>query len=531
MLEIPLATTRQGALGKDSYDDVRLMIHLALRGQLDSLTIRAWMQKSKYAVNEPLSQLQQAQIQNAGLPNRLRNIQTVALNEYAFDEIINYMHEQEKATNQEQAINWGAVTLPPNLATTLQPRHAPKVATGVALPPVSQGSVASLSGTSSIPDTSISSAETPQLSQASPPSPKTWRESLEQGLAYHENLRARNPRTTNDARKDATKIKSSSNMADYDVVLGIAPIWEGLKRLGRAEFDFTYAGLDVFAPSQLAVGPVGRLTRFIMPLLISSGKGKVQGAGHHLLCVAELVDSRPMTVQVQVFDSKVGLVDAQHIGQKAEPIIRYLGWLGNVQRNQVISRPYIRTPVPEQVGINTCGLHVIFNAWAVMLGIPIHPTLRRKPSKENEKYATHEEFLNLGLRIVNLALEGFMDSTTIQAFFNVFGYSVEQRYGDPARAVIPVNAVGMNQDKLRRTLEKRHWSSLIPRNGYHKQTFSDADMAFLHDLGLSEDQAWRALSITGGNRDLASRWHFDQDPVGELPKPEDALSPKTPDRR
>ena len=179
MLGITLATTRKGTLAKTSYDQVRFMIHLALQGQLDSLTIRAWMQHSGYAVKEPLSQLQQAQIQNPGLPNRLRNIQTVALNEYAFNEIISDMRKQEQATNQEQVFNWGAVTLPPNLATTLQPGQAPTVATEFALPLVSQGSVADLSGTSVFSGTSIGSTETPQLPQASPPSPKTWRESLE----------------------------------------------------------------------------------------------------------------------------------------------------------------------------------------------------------------------------------------------------------------------------------------------------------------------------------------------------------------
>lgn len=61
MLEIQLASKRETSLGHKSYEDVRNMIHLAFRGQLDSLTIRAWMQHSKYAVDEPLSQLQRSQ--------------------------------------------------------------------------------------------------------------------------------------------------------------------------------------------------------------------------------------------------------------------------------------------------------------------------------------------------------------------------------------------------------------------------------------------------------------------------------------
>ena len=263
---------------------------------------------------------------------------------------------------------------------------------------------------------------------------------------------------------------------------------------------------------------------------LATGKGEIQDPGHLLLCVAELVDNEPKTVQVQVFYSRFGTVDNRYIVQKAGRVIRSCGWLSIIQPKQVVFRPFVRTPVPEQVGINTCGLHVILNAWAVMLGIPIRPKRRREPSKGDEMYATDEEFLKLGLRIVNLALEGFMDSTTIQAFFNVFGYSVEQRFGDLARAVIPVNAVGMNLNKLDRTLEKRHWDTLLAASGYRKIKYKDADMAYLRGEGLSEDEAWRALTITSGNRDLAFQWHYERDPAGELPTPEDALSPKTPDR-
>ena len=544
MLEIPLATTRGRALAKRSYEEVRTMIHLALRGQLDSLTIRAWMQNHGYAINEPLSQLQQTQQQNPDLPNTFRNIQTVALNEDAFNEIINDMHMQEQATNQGHATVWGAVPVPPDVATTQQSGHAPNMATGVAVPPSSQDSTADPSGASEILGGSTGSAGTPQLLQAPHGSPKTWRESLDRGLAYHNALRAENPRTTEDRWKRATVIENPSNMADYDVVLGIAPIWEGLKRLGLPAYDFTYAGLDVFAPGGgSGLGAIGRFTRFIIPLFLSStkaealedqgeGKKKITDVGHLLLCVAELVDSHPKVVQIHVLDSRVNTVHFQQIEQAAEAIISRSGWLGRIRPEAPVEyRPYLRTPVPHQVGGNTCGLHVIFNAWATMLGIPIHPSmLRRRPSRENANYATDERFLELGLEIVNLALEGFMDSTTIQAFLNVFGYSVEQRHGDPARAVVSANAIGMNQDKFGRTLQKRFWGPILTYTEGHPRRFPDASIAYLISQGLSVDQAQRALSLNNGNPNRAFNWHYSMDPPGELPKPEDALSPKTPDR-
>lgn len=556
MLEIPLAATRKGALAKASYEDIRRMIGLALRGQLDSLTIRAWMQHYKFAISEPLSQLQQTQKQNPDLPNKLRYMQTVALNEKAFNEIVDDMHTQEQAANRDHARIWGAVSVPPGCATTQQSGHAPEVATGFTLPLPGQGSAAGSSDTCGGSDSSSGSsdasgdsgsssgsADTPPPPPASLQTPGTWKESLVRGLASHIALRAKNPRTTKGALKDATIIRDSSNMADYEVILGIAPIWESLKRLRRADFDFTYAGMDIFSPGgkQEEVGAVGGWSRFIMPLFFSSttsealedqvkGQERIHPAGHLLLCVAELVDARPMTVQLRIFDSRRGTVTEEQIALSAERIINRSRWLGSAgPLIQVLYRPCIWNRVPQQVGINTCGLHVIFNAWATMLGIPIHTEiLRRGRSREEENDATDQRFLAQGLEIVNLALEGFMDSTTIQAFFNVYGYSVEQRFRDSARSVIPVKAIGMNQDKFGRTLRKRVWSSKLEYAGARMETFPDATMAGLVAQGLSRDQAWTALAIAGGNSDGAFHWHYAQDVAGELPKPEEALSPKTP---
>lgn len=542
MLDIPLAKNRKRALAKTSYEEVRRMICLALQGRLDSLTIRAWMQHFNYAVDESLSQLQQIQAQNPGLPNKFRNIQTVALNEDAFNEIVDHIHVQEQADNQHPATIIGAVSVQPDAAAAQKSGPAPKVTNGAALPP-GQDSLAESSGASDVSTSSPTSAIIPQPPQATFPPPRTWNDRLAQGLVYHRNLRARNPRTTEDALKDATRITSFSNMADYEVILGIAPIWEGLKRLGRADFDFTYAGMELFSPGgeQQGVGAVGRWSRFIMPLYFpptdaepledpGEGKKKIVGVGHLLFCVAELVDDRPMTVQIQILDSLTDTVDRQRIAQEVQKIIQRSGWLGPMVAP--IYRPYSLIRVPQQVGYNTCGLHVIFNAWATMLGIPILPShqRRKRPDRDGD-VATDDRFLKLGLEIVNLALAGFMDSATIQAFFNVFGYSVEQRSGDRARAVVPVHAVGMNQDKFRLTLAKRHWGSRLAFARLQNVTFPDAATAHLAELGLSEDEAWTALVIAGGDPQRAFHWHFGRDVPGELPRPEEALSPQTPDRR
>lgn len=551
MLGITPAATRERSLGYSSYNDIRKMISLALRGQLDSLTIRAWMRHSKYAVDdEPLSRLQEDQIQKPDSPNKFCNTKTVAVNEYAFNDMVNGIHMQEQATKQSFAIQWGAMQPSQDSSTTQASGHATEVANGVMVPPSGQGPVAGPSGTSGISGSSTGVAQTPSLLQASFSRPTSWQQSLTQGLGYHDALKANNPRFTTDTRKTATTINRSSELADYEVVLGIAPIWEGLKRLQRVDINFTFAGMDVFSPGgeQEGYGAVGGWSRFIMPLFLSpiddealakhqlanqeKGRNKFQGVGHLLLCVAELVNSQAMTVQVEILDSCVDPANLQRIKQIIPTMIERSGWLAGGSGIQPVYR-YNEKPVPRQVGGNTCGLYVILNAWATMLGVPIHPYWQRRRRFEHyEGNDTDDAFLATGLRIVNLALQGFMDSATIQAFFNVFGYSVEQRFGDPTRSVVAVNAVGMNHEKLRLTLTKRYRDHNLGLVRAENFRFPDADMAFLREQGgMTEDQAVTALVMAKGSAMKALGWHHGQDVAGELPRPEDALSPKTPDRR
>lgn len=262
------------------------------------------------------------------------------------------------------------------------------------------------------------------------------------------------------------------------------------------------------------------------------GKKKVQLIGHLVLCVAELVNDQPMTIQLSIYDSRPKTVPIGNIVHEAQEIINRSGWLGaDHSATSVTYKPHISEPVPQQVGVNTCGLHVIFNAWAVMLGIPIHPgPLRRGRSLKDKNDEIDEDFLSQGLEIVNLALAGFMNSATIQAFFNHFGYSAEQRSGDPARAVVPVDAIGMNQDKFLRKLRRRRLDLQISTATATKRTFSDDDVAWVMNMGVREDKVWEALVAGDGDPEEAVSWYFQWDVPGELPRPEEALSPRTPQR-
>ena len=544
MLDIPLATTRKRAFGVPFYNDVRRLIRLALGGQLDSLTIRAWMQHTEYAVDKPLSQLRQSQIQKSNLVNNLRNMQAVALNEDAFNEIVNDIYRQELDSNQDYTGLSGDIPIEPGVPTIEQSRRTSAVATELTMPSLIQAPVANSPGIRGVPTIPTGPAQNPPKTPASPNRPRTWRESLTQGLRVSRALKAKNPRTTEERKKNATIVKDPSNLADDDVILGIAPIWEGLKRLGSPSTDFTYAGVDVFSSDGLEpIGAVGTWSRFIMPLYFPpvgaeaqehqrKGKEEFTSVGHFMLCVAELVNDRPMKVQLTLYDSRPNTVPMNQVWYEACRIINRSGWLDlNNTAAQVVYRSISWCPSPVQVGYNTCGLFTILNAWAVMLDIPLHPHRFRRVRTDGDPFdPVDRDFLTQGLQLVNLALEGFMDSATIQAFFNVYGYSVEQRCGDPARAVVPVNAVGMNLNKFKLTLQRRKLCDMLVSARDNGTQFSDEDMAHLMSADLSEDQAWTALVIAGGDRVEALQWHFDSENPGELPRPEDALSPTTPDR-
>ena len=581
MLGIPLATTREKGLGHSTYKDIRGMISLALRGQLDSLTIRAWMQHSKYAVEEPLSQLQQIQVQQPDLPNNLRNMQTVALNQDAFNQIVKDIYTQEQAGKQTHAMKSGdvtvksqgqrmnlnvlpSVTLPASrqdAAFMQRPisRYDPAFSQHPAFrnhlessqdPAFMQDPASAFSQDSNPSSPSVyHSVNPPNTADASP---KTWQHSLDQRLAFNITESVNTRRNTNDALKNASIIRGCSDLADYEVVLGIAPIWEGIKRLGRPDFDFAYAEMDIFAPGgpQEKIGAVGGWSRFIMPLYFSEvdpkelenqGKGKAKNhpVGHLLLCVAELVDvteacERPtMTVQLEILDSRPGTVHEDDILREAKSKIRVSRWLGRRGRRARVKYKLIVRNVPHQVGNNACGLFTILNAWAYMLGIPIHPgRFRRGRDETTLDDETDSIFLSLGLEMVNLALKGFMDSATIQAFFQVYGYSVEQRFGDPTRAAVEVHAIGMNMDKLRRTMRRRKVVEKTTSARAENRRFADGDMRSLMNLPLTEEEAWTALVMGKGNVDSATAWYYssleDWGQLLPLPPPEEALSPQTP---
>ena len=378
------------------------------------------------------------------------------------------------------------------------------------------------------PTTSPTYAKQDEDDITEPVAPRlTWKKIMNDGLARHSSKR--------DASMNGSElheIKSASGMTIDDVLFAVGTIWEGLR---IQDVPFAYADTNVFDPAYQQMvgregwrtfGVVGKGDRFIMPLWFppnteeiekvhkgnlekkkkgTSAKGKEDKAkastnqsssdlGHLLLAVAKRHPSKAKTVHIEIRDSLNEFQDPHEIRDRARELAET--WLGGA-----VETSFADIAVPQQTEkSNACGFHVILNAWAVMLGIPLHQgECRRKGCGH------HNTFMKTGLQIVNLALAGFMDSRTIQAFMNVFGVSEEQDSSaveDPARP--RVDAVKMNENRLRKALERIQNNIELPSPSSSSQSFAHSLSSTDLKKAISESKVQQFIMALGSN---ATREH------------------------
>ena len=298
---------------------------------------------------------------------------------------------------------------------------------------------------------------------------KTWEDIFNQNLALH---RSR----LDGLNHTPHKIQEYDGMVFEDVLVAVATIWDALRNLGTHAF----AGEEQLDPAYSHVlkdgtfeplGVVGGVNgRFIMPLFFEpspekqdrhfrKNRARIQTQklakledkkegnsdpgplGHILLAVARKGSPETNQVDIEIRDSLPGHENKDHIEQRARTLAAK--WL-NVEE-VTPNFAYVRV-ITQPKRVNPCGLFTILNAWAVMLGIPLLGELKRS----NHRVDNDTEFFERALEVVNLALAGCMDSRTIQAFLNVYGYSAEQHVHDfPEHSV---DAVRMDPERLKRRL-------------------------------------------------------------------------------
>ena len=317
------------------------------------------------------------------------------------------------------------------------------------------------------------------------------------------------------------KIQHYDGMDLEDVLLAVATIWDALRNfdtyafVGEEHLNPAYSGV-VKDGSWLSLGVVGGGNgRFIMPLGFGpeqrkqekqfkknqaniqkqkiakakdekKGKSVIEPLGHILLAVARRGSPDTNQVDIEIRDSLPGCEKPDHIRERAQRLAAT--WLDMKE----VTPNFADVKVIEQPSrISTCGLFTILNAWAVMLGIP----LLEERTRSNHRAHNDREFLKRALEIVNLALAGCMDSRTIQAFLNVYGYSATQDVHQLPEHT--VTAVRMDPERLKHSLrhqkqKDKNDSSPIPSpsssQGSAKE-FSDADL----QKAIFESEVDRAL--------------------------------------
>lgn len=354
--------------------------------------------------------------------------------------------------------------------------------------------------------------------------------------------RVRRQRIKKSKEKWLSKIKSIEALSIIEVIIAIASVWAAIK---GGEL-YAYGGLDVFDPAQYEdpekqmekIGAVGKPahldsdqpSRFIMPLLVPEdveasksdpkGKGKQKlsdGIDHLVLVIAELSSGNDQGshVKLDVFDSyppKTGTPKAQrrerNIKWFTQKIITDSGWLSFLDTSEDVSLSddYHYHTTPRQEGINACGMYVILNAWAAMLGIPVHPETKRRTYRDSPQSEEAPRFLALGLEIINLALAGCMDTRTIQAYLNVHGYSVSQ--DSQAKGQHPkhlVNTIKMDQSGLRRYLQQQLYNDNLAADASTCQNIDDRMIEGVRSVfpDKSKGQICTALVLSDMDKDGA----------------------------
>lgn len=221
------------------------------------------------------------------------------------------------------------------------------------------------------------------------------------------------------------------------------------------EHQMSPKSISTTAPLDAGQTDSGSKSRTVSATTKPKGKAKAKTdyekteertVGHFVLAVATKADSKP--IPIHIWDSRPGTVASAEIEQAARGVVTYSGWMGMSHNNRVWDHDppleFRRTAfekTPNQGRGNFCGLYIVLNAWAYMLGIKVAKKSKLKLPKEK----TLENFHQRAIDIVELALAGHMDSRTIQAFLKVYGYSVGQRL---EKLVEDVQATKMDDDIL-----------------------------------------------------------------------------------
>lgn len=208
------------------------------------------------------------------------------------------------------------------------------------------------------------------------------------------------------------QIRIYRNFRDSDNVCAIASVWDGFRHSSIPFAFCSSVGFQIFAAhSDEAPGEdqycVSSPSDFLIPITLpAKTKGTV---GHHVLAIAKVIDTSN-EVQITFLDSSPGFRDRTEIRDIARNVIKNSRWCRS--ETEIVWSRESWPDITIQGCTNTCGMHVVLNAWAYMLDLPL-AKLAKSPNAK---------FYRRALVMINLAMEGRMTGEVIHAFMQSYGF-------------------------------------------------------------------------------------------------------------
>ncbi|KAL8946811.1 MAG: hypothetical protein Q9183_007856 [Haloplaca sp. 2 TL-2023] len=247
------------------------------------------------------------------------------------------------------------------------------------------------------------------------------------------------------------------------------------------------------------------------PLVNADGEAEAKDA-HILLVVAHMNEDG--SVHLTRMDSHTPSYSQERIEGSAYRVVRKSGWLK--MNNQGYAEemdidPAVSSelqPCVQQRSLNSCGMHTILNAWVRILGLP--PLLGEERSVYPARGGTalsgveyeEEDFIQQALEVMNLALSGHMDSRTIQAFLNFWGF-VDLQNPD-AEIVSDVRTTRMTEEVLTLVMEEQRGAEQVGKKEPETRKWPVKSIEDVREaLACGRDMALEMLEVAEGNVNTA----------------------------
>ena len=171
------------------------------------------------------------------------------------------------------------------------------------------------------------------------------------------------------------------------------------------------------------------------------GEWIVEG-GHYVLIVADRIAPEGDNIRLRLWNSFPTYTTEAAIRPVATTLIQQIGWLDfDMETNTpVVASPNLmfeaQHALVQPQGTNSCGLHVVLNAWAVMLNIQTTGSRREGVRSDND-------FCKIGNEVLNCVMAGCYDTETIRSFMVAYGCAVNPDNANSSQPLVQVNAVRM----------------------------------------------------------------------------------------